>query len=255
MGQGLGCPAISESAVPRAVGGRHKAHPLYREKCCSHRSNHSSAATLAFFHGLESHLLQLQGLSSRPGTGIMLTGTFTQLHCGAKCCREPGSSPLLGLLSPTSSCSVPIVCLQSSAKTRRLCLKQEGGEEGPWREGSCLFLGERMCCALLPRAGQRDRLFTAASASPHSAALCRTHFSCRDLHCIPCMWGTKHTACVFMKQPGDLVQMPSVLMSRCLVREKCLCVSLWVQLHPEARLFLPYIFLKVVAGQACCLQP
>lgn len=90
MGQGLGCPAISESAVPRAVGGRQKAHPLYMEKCCSRYSNHSSAATLDFFHGLEFRLLQLQGLSSRPGrcTGIMLTGTFMQLHCGAKCCRE-----------------------------------------------------------------------------------------------------------------------------------------------------------------------
>lgn len=146
MGQGLGCPAISESAVPRAVGGRQKAHPLYREKCCSHCSNHSSAATPAFFHGLESHLLQLQGLSSRPGrcASIMLTGTFTQLHCGAQCCRKPGSSPLHGLLAPTSSCSVPINSLKSSAKTRCLCLKQEGGEEGPRREGTCLFLGGRV---------------------------------------------------------------------------------------------------------------
>lgn len=152
---------------------------LYMEKCCSHHSNHSSAATLAFSPGLEFHLLQLPGLSSGPGrcTGTMLTGTFI---------AEPrGSSPLHGLLAHSSSCSVPINCLKSSAKTPRLCPKREGGEEGAWRKGTCLLSGEGMQplqSSAPPGQGSVAGSSLQASANLHSAALHRTHFSWGELH-------------------------------------------------------------------------
>lgn len=90
-------------------------------------------------------------------------------HCRAEHCREPGAAPCPRLLLLCAHLLPEKLCQNS-------CLKQEGGEEDPWRDEevwrSCLFLGERssLCCALLPRAGQRAWLFT--------AAICKSPLGC-----------------------------------------------------------------------------
>lgn len=168
MGQGLGCPALSESAVPRAVGGRQKAHPFYTEKRCSHCSSPSSAATLAFFHGLNSIFCslsswQIHGHNADWPPSCSSTGAAPCPHLLLLCARQ----------LPEKLCKNSAFVSEARRRRGRSLERGASGKEPASSSGR----GCSLSSALLSGQGSVAGSSLQAPASLHSAGLYRTHFS------------------------------------------------------------------------------